>query len=72
MDALKSRISRKIEPVVMPEHAAYPTRRGGKIYMVVDGVELELHPMAALNILRAWQNAVGGAYVHQMMENDHD
>lgn len=72
MDALKSRICQKIEPVKVPEHAAYPSRRGSKIFLVVNGSEIELHPLAALNILRAWQDAIGGAYVYKSMETEDD
>ncbi|MGN8022243.1 hypothetical protein ACTJJ7_16190 [Phyllobacterium sp. 22229] len=72
MDALKARISRKIEPAKVPEHAAYPSRRGSKIFLMVDGSEIELHPLAALNILRAWQDAIGGAYVYKAMEPEDD
>lgn len=72
MDALKSRISRKIEPVTMPAHAAYPIRDGSLISIIVDGIEYPLHPIDVANIARAWNNALSGAYTAIMQEHGHE
>nr|DAQ47171.1 MAG TPA: hypothetical protein [Caudoviricetes sp.] len=72
LDALKSRISRKIEPVSMPAHTAYPIRNGSRISIVVDGMEHPLHPIDVANIARAWNNALSGAYTAIMQEHGHE
>ena len=42
-----------------------PIRRGADIFVTVAGQEVKLSPMQANLIMRAWVEAVGGAYVAQ-------
>lgn len=40
-----------------------PIRRGDEIFITINGAEVKLSPMQANLIMRAWVEAVGGAYV---------
>ena len=40
-----------------------PIRRGGEIFISINGAETRLSPMQAQLIMRAWVEVVGGAFV---------
>lgn len=42
-----------------------PIRRGGDVFITLNGAEVKLSPMQANLIMRAWVEAVGAAYVAQ-------
>lgn len=40
-----------------------PIRRGGEIFITINGAEVMLSPMQAQLMMRAWVEVVGGAFV---------
>ena len=40
-----------------------PIRRGGDVFITLNGAEVKLSPMQAQLVMRAWVEVVGGAFV---------
>lgn len=48
----------------------FPIRRGSRIFVAVNGKEIELAPLEAAVIAQRWTEALSGAYVYKAMNDD--